>query len=206
MRFFAIRELLRSFLTQPSAFAPPPSRKRLGSSHRPHLMIFVGLVGVGLIGQQLAVPVAQSVTTFIARAGSSAMALDDGELSMSALNKELTRRSEDGSSVLEFAPGLGRFADMQRLGPHHTTTPKEVVEYVVQKLREGNMDEAFTFTCIPVTKRGCHKSSTDWTRRMAWENSRVIGGAPRCAVFAAYLFSRSLRRSLFLFSFFARLL
>ena len=168
-------------------------------------MIFVGLVGVGLIGQQLAVPVAQSAT-FIARADSSAMALDDGELSMSALNKELTRRSEDGSSVLEFAPGLGRFADMQRLGPHHTTTPKEVVEYVVQKLREGNMDEAFTFTCIPVTKRGCHKSSTDWTRRMAWENSRVIGGAPRCAVFAAFLFSRSLRRSLFYSPFFARLL
>ena len=79
---------------------------------------------------------------------------------------------------MEFAPGLGRFDAMQQHGPHHTTTPREVVEYVITKLQEGAIDEAFAFTCIPMAKRGCHKSSTDWTRRMAWDNARVIGGDP----------------------------
>jgi len=103
---------------------------------------------------------------------------DDG-INFSALRAELAKRSnEDGAAKLEFAPGLGRFEAMQEIGPHHTTTPREVVEYVVTKLREGDMDEAFTFTCIPNAKRGCHKSSTDWRRRMAWDRARVIGDAP----------------------------
>ena len=67
---------------------------------------------------------------------------------------------------------------MQQDGPHHTVTPKEVVEYVVTKLRQGEVKQAFEFTCIPTSKRGCHKSSTVWTRRMAWDKAREIGGDP----------------------------
>lgn len=93
------------------------------------------------------------------------------------------RRSDpNGESFVpngeSFAPGLGRFAKMQKLGPHDKTTPKEVVEYLVTKLRQGEISEAFTYTCIPVAKRGCHRSSTVWTRRMAWDKAREIGGAP----------------------------
>ena len=66
---------------------------------------------------------------------------------------------------------------MQQDGPHHTTTPKEVVEYVVTRLRQGDVRQAFEFTCIPTAKRGCHKSSTVWTKRMAWDSAREIGGA-----------------------------
>ena len=73
---------------------------------------------------------------------------------------------------------LGRRDALRELGPHHTTTPKEVVEFVITQLRQGDVDEAFSFTCIPVAKRGCHKSSTDWSRRMAWEKASVIAGAP----------------------------
>lgn len=98
---------------------------------------------------------------------------------MAALQEELERRrSEQSCASMAFAPGLGRFEKMQELGPHHTTTPKEVVEYVITKLRQGDVAEAFTFTCIPTAKRGCHKSSTDWSRRMAWDKAREIGGAP----------------------------
>merc|ERR1719473_1199861 len=79
---------------------------------------------------------------------------------MEALQRELQRRKAEGSSKLKFAPGLGRYEALREYGPHHTTTPKEVVEYVINRLRAGDMDQAFTFTCIPVTKRGCHKSST----------------------------------------------
>ena len=103
-------------------------------------------------------------------------ALEEGDLT-AKLQQELMRRSEGGVE-LEFAPGMGRMAALSQQGPHHTTTPKEVVEYVIMSLRQKNVTEAFKFTCIPSHKRGCHKSSTDWTRRMAWEKARVIGGAP----------------------------
>jgi len=112
------------------------------------------------------------------RNGSPRLLQDDAAFSMGALRQEIERRGVENGTKLEFQPGLGRFEKMQRDGPHHTTTPKEVVEYVLTKLQEGQLAEAFTFSCIPVTKRGCHKSSTDWTRRMAWGRSRVIGGAP----------------------------
>lgn len=84
---------------------------------------------------------------------------------------------------------------MQANGPHHTTTPREVVEYVVTKLRQGEIDEAFAFTCIPMAKRGCHKSSTDWTRRMAWERARVIGGAPSGTAYERDPFAQMVRKT-----------
>jgi len=119
--------------------------------------------------------------------------IEDG-FSMDKLRQEVEKRANSGD-VLEFAPGLGRFAAMQRLGPHHTTTPREVVEYVINKLREGDATEAFKFTCIPVTKRGCHKSSTDWTRRMSWEKARVIGDAPSGIALESAEFNQMLQSS-----------
>jgi len=120
--------------------------------------------------------------------------LEGEDFTMGALRQELARRGGEGSGPrLEFQPGLGRFAKMQQMGPHHTTTPREVVEYVITKLKEKDVAEAFTFTCIPVTKRGCHKSSTDWTRRMAWERAHVIGGAPSGKALAAPEFEEMLR-------------
>ena len=123
-------------------------------------------------------PALHAQRSFCRPRAAARLLLDDSEFSMSSLQKELAKRSEEGGTKLEFAPGLGRFEKMRRDGPHHTTTPKEVVEYVVTKLQEGDIDAAFEFTCIPVSKRGCHKSSTVWTRRMAWDKARVIGGAP----------------------------
>eukprot|EP00316_Scyphosphaera_apsteinii_P021357 CAMPEP_0119338002 /NCGR_PEP_ID=MMETSP1333-20130426/95157_1 /TAXON_ID=418940 /ORGANISM="Scyphosphaera apsteinii, Strain RCC1455" /LENGTH=172 /DNA_ID=CAMNT_0007349177 /DNA_START=253 /DNA_END=771 /DNA_ORIENTATION=+ len=67
---------------------------------------------------------------------------------------------------------------MQQDGPHHTVTPRDVVEFVITETCKGNLSQAFKFTAIPVMKQGCHKSSTDWTQRMSWEKSRVISGVP----------------------------
>lgn len=96
--------------------------------------------------------------------------LSDEEVSLDALRAELRKR--------EPSSDLGRSHALLSQGPHHTTTPKEVVEHVVTQLCQGNVEQAFTFTCVPVTKRGTHKSSTDWTQRMAWEKCQVINGAP----------------------------
>jgi len=92
-----------------------------------------------------------------------------GDISFSALRNEMERRGP---------ADLGKFAAMHQLGPHHTTTPKQVVEHVITELREGNISQAFQFSCVPVTKRGTHKTSTDWSQRMAWEKCNVINGAP----------------------------
>ena len=97
-----------------------------------------------------------------------------GDFSFSALRKEAERRS--GSD--ELGNDLGKFMAMHRIGPHHTTTPKEVVQHVITELREGNVSQAFSFTCVPVTKRGTHKSSTDWSQRMTWDRCKVINDAP----------------------------
>lgn len=94
---------------------------------------------------------------------------EEGEISFGALRAEAERRS---------GTDFGKFHQLKQLGPHHTTTPKQVVEHVITELREGNVSQAFAFTCVPVTKRGTHKTSTDWTQRMAWEKCNVINGAP----------------------------
>jgi len=96
---------------------------------------------------------------------------DKGDSLFAELRAEVGRRSREGAS-------LGKFAAMQSYGPHHTTTPREVVEFVITELQRGNISQAFAFSAIPVTKRGTHKSSTDWSRRMAWEKAQIIGGAP----------------------------
>ena len=98
--------------------------------------------------------------------------LEDDDTSLFAqLRTEVGRRSKEGAS-------LGKMQAMQQFGPHHTVTPKDVVEFVITELRSGNISQAFAFSAIPVTKRGTHKSSTDWSRRMAWEKAQIIGGAP----------------------------
>jgi hypothetical protein len=62
------------------------------------------------------------------RNGSPRLLQDDAAFSMGALRQEIERRGVENGTKLEFQPGLGRFEKMQRDGPHHTTTPKEVVE------------------------------------------------------------------------------
>ena len=73
---------------------------------------------------------------------------------------------------------LGKFDQLRKEGPQHLTSPRQVVEFVMNELSVGNVDQAFMFTCVPVAKRGVHKSSTDWSRRMNWETCKVINGAP----------------------------
>ena len=97
--------------------------------------------------------------------------MEDDTSLLAELREAVGKRLDEGAS-------LGKFAAMQRLGPHHTTTPKEVVEFVITQLRQGNISQAFAFSAIPVTKRGTHKSSTDWSNRMAWAQAQIIGGAP----------------------------
>jgi len=109
--------------------------------------------------------------------------LSDDELSFSALLAEAQKRET-------FGLDLGRSHALASRGPHHTTTPKEVVEHVLTMLRTGNVGQAFNFTCIPVTKRGTHKSSTDWTHRMAWEKCQVINDQPS----GGYLNERDFRQ------------
>ena len=46
------------------------------------------------------------------------------------------------------------------------------------QMRSGNVSQAFAFTSLPPWKHGTHKSVTDWTHRMDWHKSKVIGGAP----------------------------
>ena len=67
---------------------------------------------------------------------------------------------------------------LRKVRPHGTTTPKQVIEHVVMELREGNLSQAFTFTSMPPWRQGTHKSSTDWTQRMAWDKSTIINGHP----------------------------
>jgi hypothetical protein len=95
----------------------------------------------------------------------------EGEISFAALQIEVKKRTQQGAN-------LGKTSALQRLGPHHTTTPRDVVEFVISELGRGNISRAFEFTAIPAGKRGTHQSSTSWTRRMAWEKCRIIGGAP----------------------------
>ena len=122
---------------------------------------------VGAVSSVLSVP---SIRT--SRVQCARCLLDDNtghEISFSALRAEAERRN---------GADLGKSLALQKLGPHHTTTPKQVVEHVITQLRAGNVSQAFSFTCVPVTKRGTHKSSTDWSQRMAWEKCTVINGAP----------------------------
>ena len=160
----------------------PPERgrlQRLSSQSVPHTMAAL-LPSVAAVCWGAAAfsasPTVHRVPRVLRVPAAPRCALEEGDLT-AKLQQELARRSEGGVQ-LEFAPGMGRMAALQQQGPHHTTTPKEVVEYVIMSLRQKNVTEAFKFTCIPSHKRGCHKSSTDWTRRMAWEKARVIGGAP----------------------------
>uniref|UniRef100_A0A7S2H127 Uncharacterized protein n=1 Tax=Haptolina brevifila TaxID=156173 RepID=A0A7S2H127_9EUKA len=96
-----------------------------------------------------------------------------GDISFSALRIEAEKRAAQG-------PGsdFGKMHMLRHTGPCHTTTPKQVVEHVLVELREGDIEQAFRFTCVPVGKRGTHKSSTDWSHRMAWEKCSIINGAP----------------------------
>ena len=94
----------------------------------------------------------------------------------SALASEINRREASGDpALLRYHT---KFHAMREMGPHHTTTPRQVVEHIITSLRGGNITQAFAFTCVPVGKRGTHKSSTDWSNRMAWEKASVINGAP----------------------------
>ena len=96
-------------------------------------------------------------------------------LSLAALKAEVARRdaSSDGQHLLCKSHAL------EKLGPHPTTSPKQVVEHVLHSLSfSQNISQAFAFTCVPLAKRGTHKSSTDWSRRMAWDKCAVVRGEP----------------------------
>jgi len=98
------------------------------------------------------------------------MASDADEFSFAALRREAANR---GTGVT-----LGKFDQMRKLGPHHTTSPKEVIEHVVMELQEGNLSAPFTFTSMPPWRQGTHRSSTDWSQRMAWDKATIINGHP----------------------------
>jgi len=54
----------------------------------------------------------------------------------------------------------------------------QVIEHIVMQMREGNMSTAFEFTSMPPWRQGTHRSSTDWSQRMAWDKSTIINGHP----------------------------
>ena len=91
---------------------------------------------------------------------------------MSSLRREAETRD------LVFIEDLGKLDKMRKLGPHHTTAPKQVVEHIVTELRQGNISQAFRFTCNPPWRQGTHASTTDWSVRMAWDKATVIEGTP----------------------------
>ena len=95
--------------------------------------------------------------------------VSDDPFSFAALRQEAERRGGES---------LGKFAAMRHFGPHHTTTPREVVQHIITELQQHNISQAFAFTAVPVLKRGTHKSSTDWSHRMSWEKAKVINDAP----------------------------
>jgi len=95
------------------------------------------------------------------------------DLSISALRAEILKRAESGA-----VQDMGKKEALARIGPHANTSPRDVVEHVVTSCRGGDIHQAFRFTCIPVAKRGTHKSSTDWSMRMRWEKCKLIGDAP----------------------------
>jgi len=95
------------------------------------------------------------------------------DITFSALWKEAEKRA-----VLGPGSDFGKMHTLRHTGPCHTTTPKQVVEHLLVALREGEIEQAFRFTCVPVGKRGTHKSSTDWSHRLDWEKCSVINGAP----------------------------
>ena len=90
-------------------------------------------------------------------------------LSFGALRREAAAR---GSSA-----DLGKFDALRKLGPHSTTSPRQVVEHVLTELREGDVQQAFNFTALPPWRQGTHRTITDWTQRMDWEKCQVIHGA-----------------------------
>lgn len=69
------------------------------------------------------------------------------EFSFSALRREAEKRRAQ--------EGLGKFDLMRKIGPHHTTSPKEVVEHVVMELRAGELSQAFAFTSMPPWRQVC---------------------------------------------------
>ena len=107
-------------------------------------------------------------------------------MSFGALRREAGRR---GSSA-----DLGKFDAMRKIGPHSTTSPREVVEHVLTELREGDMQQAFNFTALPPWRQGTHRSVTDWTQRMDWEKCQVIHGTCTGGLVDRQSFEQLMRR------------
>ena len=126
--------------------------------------------------------------------------------SFAALQKEVSRRD---ASEFKQHQTLNKQHALQKYGPHHTTSPKQVVEHIIREhafarnsatpwpcrptahqarwsfpahaeslSASGNISQAFAFTCVPMNNRGLHKSSTDWSKRMAWDRCRIINDEP----------------------------
>jgi len=92
------------------------------------------------------------------------------DFSFSALRREAARRGSGAN--------LGKFDMLRKIGPHDQTSPRQVIEHVIVELQAGNLSQAFTFTSMPPWRQGVHKSTTDWTQRMAWDKSTIIEGTP----------------------------
>ena len=97
--------------------------------------------------------------------------------SFSALQAEVSRRD---ASEFKHHTTLSKSHALQKYGPHHTTSPKQVVEHIIRELStpQQNISQAFAFTCVPMNNRGLHKSSTDWSKRMAWDRCRISNDEP----------------------------
>lgn len=125
------------------------------------------------------------------RASSVHCAADAGDddtpvdFSLSALRAEIQKRGTGAD--------LGKEAALTHIGPQSNTSPRDVVEHVVRSLRCGEIGQAWNFTCIPVTKRGTHKSSTDWGTRMKWEKCSIINDAPSGGTCDSEAFSTMVR-------------
>jgi len=97
------------------------------------------------------------------------MASDAGDALARQLRAEASRRGTGAD--------LGKRDMLTKIGPHSTTSPKQVVEHIVVELTSGNISQAFRFTAMPPWKQGTHRSTTDWSMRMDWERCKVIHGA-----------------------------
>lgn len=88
---------------------------------------------------------------------------------------------------------LGKFDKLKKIGPHHTTSPRQVVEHVITELRNGDIQQAFTFTCAPPWKQGTHRSNTDWSQRMDWEKCQIINDSCSGGIATLPCFEQKLR-------------